>query len=111
MVCAEPIPLLAWSSQAQGFFSGRYTPDDRSNQKMAQVWFSTENFTRLERAVALGRQKEVSANAIALAYVLCQPFPTFAIIGPRSVDQLTASMDALDIQLTPDELDWLNLER
>ncbi len=103
-------PLLAWSSQAQGFFSGRYSPNDRSNEKMARVWYSAENFTRLDRAGALGRERGVTANTIALAYVLCQPFPTFAIIGPRSVDQLTASMAALEIQLTPDEVRWLNLE-
>lgn len=103
-------PVLAWSSQAQGFFSGRYTPDDRSNEEKVRIWFSAENFTRLDRAKALGLQRGVSANTIALAYVLCQPFPTFAIIGPRSLDQLNASMDALEIQLTPNEVRWLNLE-
>jgi 1-deoxyxylulose-5-phosphate synthase len=107
---SHQFPVLAWSSQAQGFFSGRYTPDDRSNEEKARVWFSAENFARLDRAKTLGLQKEVSANTIALAYVLCQPFPTCAIIGPRSIDQLSASMDALEVQLTADEVRWLNLE-
>src|SRR5581483_9333146 len=32
------LPLPAWSAQAQGFFSGPYSPHDRSNEKMARVW-------------------------------------------------------------------------
>ena len=107
---AQQFPLLAWSSQAQGFFSGRYAPDDVSNAAMMHAWYSPENFVRLERAKQLGREKRVSANAIALAFVLCQPFPSFAIIGPRTLEQLTASVEALEIRLSPEELRWLNLD-
>jgi aryl-alcohol dehydrogenase-like predicted oxidoreductase len=107
---AQRFPLLAWSSQAQGFFSGRYAPEDVSNAAIVQAWYSPENFIRLERAKQLGREKGVSANAIALAFVLCQPFPSFAIIGSRSLEQLTASVGALEIRLSPEELRWLNLE-
>ena len=101
-------PVLAWTSQARGFFSGRYSPDDRASEEMVRIWFSPENFSRLERAGELGRQRGVSANTVALAYVLCQPYPTFAIIGPRSLDQLNASMEALEIRLSPEEVRWLN---
>ena len=107
---AQQLPLLAWSSQAQGFFNGRYAPDDISNVAMVQAWYGPENFARLERAEHLGREKGVSANAIALAFVVCQPFPSFAIIGPRTLEQLTASVEALEIRLSPAELRWLNLE-
>jgi len=47
---------------------------------------------------------------IALAYVLSQPFPTYALIGPEKLHELTVSLDALGIELTPDEVKWLNLE-
>ena len=43
-------PLLPWSSQAQGFFTGRYASDDRSNSEMVRTWYSEANFKRLERA-------------------------------------------------------------
>jgi aryl-alcohol dehydrogenase-like predicted oxidoreductase len=103
-------PLLAWSSQAQGFFTGRYSPEDRSNSNMARTWYNEANFERLERARELGRRKGVSANAIALAYVLCQPFPAFALIGPQSLEEIRTSCEALRIGLTPEELRRLNLE-
>ncbi len=48
--------------------------------------------------------------AIALAYVLCQPFPTFPLIGPQTLDEVRTSWEALDVQLTPEEVRWLNLE-
>jgi aryl-alcohol dehydrogenase-like predicted oxidoreductase len=102
--------LLAWSSQAQGFFTGRATPDNYSDAEMVRVWYNDENFERLARASALGNKKGVSANTIALAYVLCQPFPIFALIGPRTQEETRTSTQALEVALTPEELRWLNLE-
>jgi aryl-alcohol dehydrogenase-like predicted oxidoreductase len=103
-------PLLAWSSQAQGFFTDRTTPDTHSDEPMVRSWYSAENFARKVRAEELGRRKGVSATAIAVAYVLFQPFPTFALVGPQTADELQSSAQALKVTLTPDELRWLNLE-
>jgi aryl-alcohol dehydrogenase-like predicted oxidoreductase len=100
-------PLLAWSSQAQGFFTGRYSSEDRSNPEMVRVWYNGENFARLERARELAAGKGTTATAIALAYVLAQPFPTFALIGPQSIAEMESSSQALGVTLTPDELRWL----
>jgi aryl-alcohol dehydrogenase-like predicted oxidoreductase len=47
---------------------------------------------------------------IALAYVLNQPFPAFALIGPRTLEELRTSLPALGIRLSSEELRWLNLE-
>jgi aryl-alcohol dehydrogenase-like predicted oxidoreductase len=77
---------------------------------MVRTWYNEANFERLERARELGRRKGVSANAIALAYVLCQPFPTFALIGPYTLEEIRTSCDALGVSLTSEELRWLNLE-
>jgi aryl-alcohol dehydrogenase-like predicted oxidoreductase len=42
--------------------------------------------------------------------VLNQPFPTFPLIGPRTADEIRSSLSALKIELSSDELKWLNLE-
>jgi aryl-alcohol dehydrogenase-like predicted oxidoreductase len=47
---------------------------------------------------------------VALTWVLHQRFPTYAIIGPRAVEELRASVEALDLALTPAEVRWLDLE-
>jgi len=104
-------PLLPWSSQARGFFTGRARPDDRSDAELARCWYSDDNFRRLERVEELARRRGVLPINIALAYVLCQPFPTFPLIGPRTLSETRTSLPALDIDLTPDELRWLNLEQ
>ena len=107
------MPLFAWSSQATGFFTGRYKPEDRDIPSLAPIvrtWFNDENFHRLQRARQLAQQRNVTAAQIALAYVLEQPIPTFALIGPQSIDELRQVLPALDITLSPDEIHWLNLE-
>ena len=51
-----------------------------------------------------------TANQVALAWVLHQPYPVYAIFGVRTVESLREAMGALDVELTEDELRWLNLE-
>ena len=89
------LPLLAWSAQAGGYFAGAASP----------VYDNAANRERRARAEQLG-----DANAVALAWVLAQPFPTIAIIGPHSLEHLHASLEALAVELSADEVRWLNLE-
>jgi predicted dehydrogenase/aryl-alcohol dehydrogenase-like predicted oxidoreductase len=104
------MPLLAWSSQARGFFV-RGDPLDRSDSELVHWWYSDDNFQRLERARQMAKKRGVPLIQIALAYVLNQPFPTFPLIGPRSLAETRTSFGALDIDLGPEDLAWLNLER
>jgi len=104
------IPLLAWSAQAGGFFSGRFTPEDRSNAEMVRVFYNDGNWERLRRAQWLAHEKGLSALQIALAFVLNQPFPTGAIIGPETPEELQSSLTAVDLSLTPHEVKWLDLQ-
>jgi aryl-alcohol dehydrogenase-like predicted oxidoreductase len=105
--------LLCWSSQARGFFldhaptSGGNAP---SEAEIARCWHSEDNFARRERAVALAKEKGVATINVALAYVLSQPFPTFALFGPRTLEEIRTSLPGLDLELSPQEIAWLNLQ-
>jgi aryl-alcohol dehydrogenase-like predicted oxidoreductase len=101
------LPLMPWSSQGRGFFTGRARRDDRSDSELVRCWYSDDNFVRLERAEELARRRNVPTIAIALAYVLAQPFPTFPLIGPRSLAETHTSFQALEVDLTPEERHWL----
>ncbi|MEE1617079.1 aldo/keto reductase [Brachybacterium sp. J153] len=103
------IPLFPWSSQARGFFTGRAHPEDRSDAELVRCYYSDGNFERLERARALAREFDVPPTAIALAYVLAQPFPTFPLFGPRSITEMRSSMTGLGVQLTEQQAAWLDL--
>jgi aryl-alcohol dehydrogenase-like predicted oxidoreductase len=105
------MPLFPWSSQARGFFlEGRAHPERRDDAELVSCWYAEDNFKRLERANELAKKKGVLPINIALAYVLAQPFPTFPLIGPRLLSEMRTSLPALDSELTPNEVKWLNLE-
>jgi predicted dehydrogenase/aryl-alcohol dehydrogenase-like predicted oxidoreductase len=103
--------LLSWSSQARGFFlPGRAAPDKLEDKELVRSWYSPDNFQRLERAKELAKKYNVSPINIALAYVLCQPFPTIALIGPRKLEETRTSLPGLTVNLTPDERKYLSLD-
>jgi aryl-alcohol dehydrogenase-like predicted oxidoreductase len=114
-------PLLVFSSQARGFFSGRFEPRQRDaapgtlgtldplDARVLEVYGSDANFARLERARRLGRDLGgYSATQVALAWLLHQPLPLLPIIGPRDREELASSFDALSLSLTRAETRWLD---
>lgn len=101
-------PIFPWSSQARGFFA-RADWEDTSDPELVRCYYSNENFERLARARKLADELGVAPTAIALAYVLAQPFPTFPLIGPRTIEETRTSMLGLDIELTAGQVAWLNL--
>lgn len=106
------MPLFPWSSQARGFFTSRadLPAESQPDKSLVNCWYSDDNVRRRERAYQLARERGVEPIAIALAYVLCQPFPTFPLIGPRTLEETRTSLPGLGVQLSPAELKWLNLE-
>ena len=100
---SRQVPLLPWSSQAQGYFAS-----DGPGQSPAS-WHSEGNQQRRERARILAKENGVDPTAIALAYALAQPFPVFPVIGPANMRETASSLGALTVQLSPTEADWLDL--
>jgi aryl-alcohol dehydrogenase-like predicted oxidoreductase len=47
---------------------------------------------------------------VALAHVLCQPFPTDLLVGWRLLSETRTSLAALALDLSPDDLRWVNLQ-
>lgn len=103
------LPLFSWSSQARGFFTGRYTPEVRDNADLVRVFYSEANWERMRRARLLADEFGVPVVQIALAYVLNQPFPTCALVAPRNSEELASSVAGSRIRLTPGQVRWLDL--
>lgn len=103
---------FAWSSQARGYF----LPEDVRatlglGDSAGDVCFESEaNRERRRRAYELAEKKGVSPLNIAAAWVLNQPFPSFALIGPRTLTELATTLPCLDLELSPQELAWLTLD-
>ena len=101
--------LFAWSSQARGYFADDRLLGSVSDQEITRCWDSEENQERRRRAITLAGKRKVTPLNIALAYVLNQPFPAFALIGPRTITEIRTSLPGLGVTLTPEELAWLDL--
>ena len=111
------IALFPWSAQARGFFldwaqnglAATRHGADPTDEEMQRVWGSAENMQRRQRAFDLAEQLGTSAIQIALAYVLHQPFACFALIGPRTPMQMHDSIAASHIELSAQQVAWLDL--
>jgi aryl-alcohol dehydrogenase-like predicted oxidoreductase len=100
------ITNFSWSSQARGYF----LPEGERMKLGArnfECWDAPDNRDRRRRAEKLAREKGCSAINIAAAFVLNQPFPSFALIGPRTIHETVTTLPALDLELTAAEIRWL----
>jgi len=117
------LALMPWSSQARGFFTPwadqviaqidaenpAVTTMQPTVDELRRVWFSEENFQRRERAARLAERYGVSMINIALAYVLRQPFPTFALVGPRLLAETRSCISSLNIPLSKEDIAFLEM--
>lgn len=102
---------LAWSSQARGFFLPAEARSRLSDDTGPEACFGgAANEERRRRAEVLAARYGVSAHNIATAWVLAQAFPSFAIVGPRTPQEIASTLPGLEVPLTPAEVAWLNFE-
>jgi aryl-alcohol dehydrogenase-like predicted oxidoreductase len=102
---------FSWSSQARGYFLPETLRNRLPEDTRPETCFGGDaNAERRRRAEKLALARGVSANAIAAAWVLAQQFPSFALVGSRSVEEIDSSLAAFAVVLTHDEVLWLNLE-
>ena len=102
-----------WSSQARAFFIEDNLLRKISRRKfhtyLRNCFLSKENLERKNRAKKLSKDYNCSINDIALAWVLSQNFPSYAIIGSKKINQLNFSLNSIKIKLNEKEIKWLNL--
>ncbi len=109
------VKLFVWSSLAGGFFSGRFHRDNLEtltqpyDQLAVKVYCFEENFQRMDRALELAESKGVTVPHIALAYVYNQPEGIHALSGARTPDEVRVNVEATEIELTAEEIAYLEL--
>jgi aryl-alcohol dehydrogenase-like predicted oxidoreductase len=105
------LPMIPYSSQANGYFGAENVAwaegGSRGAPKRAKSFDSPANRSRLLRTIALAEKKGCTANQIALAYLLSQPFPIFPIIGTSNPDHAREALGAVGVSLTEDERAFL----
>ena len=120
------IAHLSWSSQGRGYFlpedicqviEDKITKDESAWRQPGEnssgplsCYDSNENRERKNRAIKLAEELNATAQNIAGAWTLNHTFSSFALIGPREINEIDSSLPNLDIKLTKEQVDWLNLK-
>lgn len=107
----EEIAVIPYSPLAAGFLTGKYTRanprPDSSRQESRLIKALRENeraFQVLDELQGIAARRQASIAGIALAWQLARPSIHAPIIGARNAAQLTATLDATDIQLSAGEI-------
>jgi aryl-alcohol dehydrogenase-like predicted oxidoreductase len=110
--------ILPWSPLAGGWLSGKYrkgadAPKTHRAERIPSRYDMSlpVNQQKLDAADALGALADEAGLPLvhlAIAFVLRHPAVTSAIIGPRTMDQLTSQLDAADVTLDQKVLDRID---
>ncbi len=110
------ISLFTWSSLAGGFMTGKFSRDNLDS--FTAYWDTNpigayayeSNFQRLDRVIELAADKGLSPAQISVAYVLSNNPRYHAIVANWEVEQVPDNAAAAAIELSADEIAWLELK-
>lgn len=110
MAMEEFVSMLAYSPLAFGMLSGKYCGDNKPEGARLTLWSRFGRYTgeaavrATDAYVALAREHGLDPAQMAIAYVRSRAFVTSTIIGATSMTQLTADIDAAQVELSPEVL-------
>ncbi len=106
---SENVGVIPYSPLGGGLLSGKYTTTARptgarlvQNQMYAKRYAEEFYYETAERFTTYAQEKGIHPATLAVAWVMHHPAITAPIIGARSVAQLEASLDAVNVPMTPD---------
>jgi aryl-alcohol dehydrogenase-like predicted oxidoreductase len=101
--------LIPWSPLGGGLLGGalqKASAGRRADEHMQQN--IEQNRAKLEAYEGFCRELGEQPADVALAWLLHNPVVTAPIIGPRTIEQLTGSLRALEIQLADEQMQRLD---
>jgi aryl-alcohol dehydrogenase-like predicted oxidoreductase len=109
MAASEGLGVISYSPLASGLLTGKYGGGGRPevgrllvNPVHIRRYADSAYLEIADRFVAHARDRGVDPASLALAWVAAHPAITAPIIGARNVDQLAASLAALEVAMTPE---------
>ena len=105
------LPAIPYSASANGLFQkldkGTFTSLNSMQQK---VYGHPTNLIRFERARQVAVRQGLTITQVVLGYLLSQPFPTYPIAGPKSLEQLRDCLTAAHVRLDESEIAYIRTE-
>ncbi|MBS1253057.1 MAG: Aldo-keto reductase YhdN [Anaerolineales bacterium] len=106
---AEEMAVVPYSPLGGGLLTGKYGPEQRPEQgRLVENDMYTRRYGEPQYYAVAGcftayaRERDVHPATLAVAWVMSHPNVTAPIIGARNVEQLEASLAALDVDMTPE---------
>ena len=110
-VCeAYYIGVIPYSPLAAGFLTGKYRrdtdlPESARRAGVRHRYLNEKGWAVLEALEGVSKNYgEASISQAALAWLMVNPLVTSPIIGPRSLEQLSDNLAALDIRLSGEDV-------
>lgn len=109
----QEIGVIPWSPLAGGFLADKYSREEEPDEGRAatdehtQNRFTEENWAVLDVVRELAAEKGVSPVELSISWLLHKPLVDAPIVGPRTIDQLDGTVDALDVSLSDEEMSRL----
>ncbi|MBD9374985.1 aldo/keto reductase [Rhizobium sp. ARZ01] len=112
----QGLGVMVWSPLAAGLLSGAFGRDRSPASSRQAAGWSEPPIRDKERLWAIvdtltdiAAARDVSAAQIALAWTLTRPAVSSLVVGGLSVEQFQDNIAAVDLKLTSEELERLNL--
>ncbi len=100
------VGILCWSPLMRGMLAG--PPTDSASGNELRQFMTAQHQAKLGPYEAFCREIGAQLDAVALAWLLRNPVVTAPILGPRTVEHLTANLKALDLTLSDETLKRLD---
>lgn len=111
--------VLTWSPLAYGFLTGKYRKDRQTDLTTGRAAIAAARFDpadpqnaakyeAVEKLAALAEELGCTLPELAVAFVVAHPAVTSVILGPRTLDQLKASLAGAELVLDDATLDRID---
>lgn len=107
--------LMPWSPLAGGFLTGKYKRENTANtgrlsgaNPFGNSKFSDQNWLILEALKKVAEELACSPSQAALAWLMNRPAVSSTLIGASKLSQLKDNLDALKINLSTDQTEFLD---
>lgn len=105
------LAVMPYFSLASGFLTGKYRKEEDlkgDRKEMVKKYFNENGLNLLKQMDDIAKNHKVSNAAIALAWLMKQPAVTAPIASATKESHLKAFEEAIDLELTPEEVKSLS---
>ena len=113
-LCLEQgLGVITYSSLASGFLTGKYRsgrdlPSSPRAKRVQERYMNEKGFRVVEQLDHIAEAHRATLAQVALAWIMARPGITAPIASATSVEQVRELLDAVNVQLTPEEMEALN---